>query len=75
MSKLLHDELHKLCDTLIDIKTVIRISDEHLHSLHKRHIALIVNSEDRIKKIEEQIDKMMSRTNNDMMEHGHENIS
>ena len=65
MVNLLHDELHKLCDTLINIKTVIEASDKHLHELYKKHIALVSNSEERVKSIQEAIDKMMDRITKD----------
>lgn len=54
----LHDELHKINDSINDIRSVIEASDKHLHEQYKRHITLICNSEERIKNIEAQVDAM-----------------
>ena len=55
----LHENLHTLNQTLIDIKSVIEASDKHLHELYKRHITLVSNSEERIKAVQAEVDRLM----------------
>lgn len=55
----LHTELHNLSDTLIDIKTVIEASDRFMTEQFKRHIALVMNSRERINSIQKKVDELI----------------
>ena len=56
----LHDILHELNDNLIDIRSVIKASDELTTELFKKHLYLLRNTSIKVNLIEERIDQMFN---------------
>ena len=57
----LHKVLHELNDNLIDIRSVIKASDESLTIQFKRHMTLLQNTSEKVNSIQSRIDKLMEK--------------
>ena len=59
---MLHEKLHELNDTLIDVRSILKASDTLVTEQFKKHISLIEKISARVDAIQKQIDETIQRS-------------